>query len=99
MIAELTGPNGGFIPINNQQQQQQPLLQRDQNDVDTEMQRQPDSQQPMQQRDVPGTPETLHPAERWAVPMPPPEILVDRPASGAGTHLALRPQRDSITYA
>ena len=93
MIAELTtGPNGRFVPINNQQQQQQqqqPLLQRD---VDPEMQRQkPDSQQPMQQqqRDVPGTPETLHPAERWAVPMPPPEIVVDRPAGEASTHPTL----------
>lgn len=111
MIAELTmttGPNGGFIPLTNepqqQQQQQSPLLQRHQNDVvDTEMQRQqPDTQQqPMQQqqqRDVPGTPETLHPAERWVVPMPPPQVAVDRPAAGvgAGTHPVLR---DEMTYA
>ena len=80
------------MPINNSQQQQ-PLLQRDQNDVDTQMQRQSDSQQPMQPRNVPGTPET------WAVPMPPPEVLVVRPASGPNTHPATRRQQDPIPYA
>ena len=84
MIAEMTGPNGGFVPINNQQRQ--PLLQPDQN-ADTEMQRQPESQvrgkQPMQQRYEPDEPESSNAAVRWAVPQPPPpEVLVDSPTSG-----------------
>ncbi len=95
----MTGPNGGFGPINNQQQQ--PLLQPDQN-ADTEMQRQPGSQasgqQPIQQRYEPDEPEASNAAERWAVPLPP-EILVNSPTSEADTHPALRWQRDSINYA
>ena len=79
MIAEMTGPNGGFVPINNQQWQ--PLLQPDQN-ADTEMQRQPGGQvsgeQPMQQR---YEPESSNAAMRWAVPVPPPELSVDSPTS------------------
>ena len=74
----MTGPNGGFVPINSQQQQ--PLLQPDQN-TDTEMQRQPESQisgrQPMQQQRY--EPEA---SGRRAVPLPPPpEVSVDSPTS------------------
>ena len=82
MIAEMTGPNGGFVPINNQQRQ--PLLQSDQN-ADTEMQRQPDNHvsgnQPMQQRYEPNDPEASNAAVRWAVPLPPPEVSVGSPIS------------------
>ena len=90
MIAEMTGPNGGFVPINNQQRQ--PLLQPDQN-ADTEMQRQPDSQvrgkQPMQQRYEPDEPESSNATVRWAVPQPPPEVLVDSPTSNIAERWAV----------
>ena len=90
MIAEMTGPNGGFVPINNQQRQ--PLLQPDQN-ADTEMQRQPESQvsgkQPMQQRYEPEEPESSNATVRWAVPQPPPEVLVDSPTSDVAERWAV----------
>ena len=115
MIADMTGPNGGFIPTNHQQQQ--PLLYNQQQqgqDRDLEMQQehqesytiqqhntaQEQKEQGMERRHEPFSSSGNSDAN---IPIaPPPEIMVESP-SPSETHPAFRGQegreRDSIIYA